>query len=90
MTFITYILHAVWVYLFMYVLNWKMFGLGLGRSVTEFLNAFILIVIVRYKGLFPKINFKWGKEAFTNWGNYLKLSIPMGSILYFDWIAADI
>jgi len=55
MTFVTYVLHAGWVYLFMYVLNMQMFGLGLSRSITEFCNAFVLILIVKYKGLFKNI-----------------------------------
>lgn len=65
-------------------------GLGISRSITEALNALIIILVLKFKGYFKEVNFRWTKQAFKNWGNYLKFSIPMGSILYLDWIASDL
>jgi len=66
-----------------------MYGLGLSRSITEFLNCVILFGIVKYKNLFPDVKFLWGKEAFKGWFNLLKFTLPMGSIIYMDWIASE-
>lgn len=38
-----------------------MFGLGLSRSVTEFLNAFLIILIVKLGGFFKEVRLMWSK-----------------------------
>lgn len=67
-----------------------MLGLGLSRSVTELLNAVLILVIVNWGNFFSEVKLRWTKKAFKNWWVYLKLSLPMGSILYFEWIASDV
>lgn len=42
----TYLLHIVWAYYFMVKLNLRMEGFGIARSVTEGLNAVLLILMV--------------------------------------------
>lgn len=71
-------------------MDFGMLGLGIGRSVTEFLNMAFLLLVLNFFGFFKNIDFMWTKQAFQNLWGYLKFSIPMGSILYLDWIASDL
>lgn len=45
----TYGFHIIWLWLLMKYFDLDMLGLGLSRSVTEFLNAILIIGIVKYK-----------------------------------------
>lgn len=92
----TYFLHIVWAYYFMVKENLRMEGFGIARSVTEGLNAILIICMVIFlkkwgnqNDEIQKLNFSgFSKKSFKNLGSQLAIAIPMGSILYLDWVAA--
>jgi hypothetical protein len=86
----SYILHPLWLYLFVKKARLGMYGVGLGRTTTEFISAFVVISYLNIKGLFKELNLMISRQAFKNWGNYLRYSIPMGCTMYIDWLSSDL
>ena len=84
------ILHFVWLYFLVTRWGYGMFGIGLARSITEFLNMICLFAVLKIGKFFEELHLLWTKKAFTHWIGYIKYSLPMGSVLYLDWIASDL
>lgn len=69
------LLHPIWVYFFYVYLDWGAFGSGLSTSLSNSLNFFLMVILVKkyaVKGSLVKFN----KDSFVGFVDYLKIAIP--------------
>ena len=87
-----YFFHPLWCYIFGFLLNGGIVGIGLARSVSEYLGYFCLAVIIKRKNLLPETwNFRYDlKIVFSDWIGFLRVAIPVGSLVFLEWIFFEV
>ena len=63
----------------------KMIGLALSRNIVDFANMLFCYIVIKYDKRFDKTFIPFNKKAFNGWMEYLYISVPLGSIQYFEW-----
>ncbi|KAL4462651.1 hypothetical protein ABPG74_000481 [Tetrahymena malaccensis] len=90
--FCVYCLHPIWCYLFCICLDLGIYGIGFSRAVTEFLSFILLRYQIVQKHLCEEIwKIPYNRQfLFDNWIPFLKISIPVGALLFLEWIFFEI
>ena len=85
------ILHLIFCYYFIFVLNMEVNGLGIAISCTNFIKVLLTALYVtcspdtRRMLQWPQL-----KSSFSGWQVYLKLSMPVILILGSEWWAYEL
>jgi len=87
-----YFFHPLWCYIFAFVFDGGLVGIGYARSVSEYLGYVILVLIIKKKNLIAETwYFSYDfKIIFSNWIDFLKIAIPVGSLVFLEWIFFEI
>jgi len=74
----TILLHILWNYIFIIVLDLEVFGAALSLCITNFLNLILLnVYLLVFKNTIEKESWHYmNADTFKNWKEYLKYAIP--------------
>ena len=84
------LIHIVWCYLFVIVLNMEVVGLGIASNITALTMLVCITIHAQCLSQVSNALFCPNAEAFKNWGEYLKLSLPATMMLCAEWWAFEI
>lgn len=80
-----------WVFIFHADLDSEVIGAALARDVTEAINVIILFVILYVKNQKEeKFSLKFTKLAFKGWTELTKFCLPIGGLLFLEWIGYEL
>ena len=65
-------------------------GAALALDITYILNMILTDLWVSWSKICPEAWIKIDKEAFKEWGSYLKIGIPGACMLCFEWWAFEL
>ena len=82
---VTYALMPVFLYVFCFVFEMKISGIALARGLSEGIAFFMVFHTLRTNPKFTKSFKGYEPRALKDWKKYLKIAIPIGSILYMTW-----
>lgn len=84
------LLHPLWLYLYIYKLQFGYIGAALAISTTKSLELIALLLYVAiFSGVLKEVKFEWSLECFIKWYPYLKLGIP-NLLMMSEWWASEI
>jgi MATE family multidrug resistance protein len=91
-TFFTVLLHPLWCYLFIYVLDFGVIGAGMSMSITQFLNLVSIHLYMHVKNPYPESYFFIDRNTFIMcfFTEYLKKAVPAAILFAADWIGFEI
>ena len=83
---VTLVLHLLWCWLFITVLDWRETGAAIATNITYILNMIAIDVICASKQSL-KLTHQGlpDRRSFENIGTYLKIGIPGACMLCFEW-----
>lgn len=87
---ITLILHPLWCYIFINVLNLGIEGAALTLSVSQIINVIFGCIYIYFVNPLPESIFMYCKQSFNGWWSFLKISIPSAFILCAEWWAWEV
>lgn len=87
---ITILLHPLWSYIFMTVLNLGVLGAAMAFTLSQLINCSMGSIYIYIIKPLPETIFMFDKYSFRGWGNYMKLSIPLTLLLCAEWWAFEI
>jgi hypothetical protein len=71
-------------------LDWKIIGISMMRNMCEFTAMSWIIYKVNKIEKFRNNLIKPTRESFKGWGEYLKITLPIGAIIYLGWTFQEI
>ncbi|EAR95692.2 MATE efflux family protein (macronuclear) [Tetrahymena thermophila SB210] len=85
---IVYFIHPFWCFIFSIMFEFGISGMGIARTVSELSGYLLLCFFIKKRHLFVEIwnqpyNFQ---SMFQEWIPFLKISIPVGSLVFLEWI----
>ncbi|XP_067866730.1 multidrug and toxin extrusion protein 1-like isoform X2 [Heterodontus francisci] len=83
--FIANIFNAVINYLFLYVLTLGVSGSAAANVVSQYCQAILLFVYIRWKRLYVKTWTGWSTDCLQEWGHFIRLAIPSMLMLCIEW-----
>ena len=84
------LLHGVWCYLYIEYLNYGVIGGGMATATT---NILIYATITLHSNCIPRIQkalFWPTADSFTEWREYLSISLPATVMICAEWWAFEI
>ncbi|EDK31584.2 multidrug resistance pump protein (macronuclear) [Tetrahymena thermophila SB210] len=89
---LVYFFHPIWCYLFSIMLDLGIYGIGFSRAVSEMLGFILLRYQIKQKHLCDEVwDIPYRKQfLLDNWIPFLKISIPVGALLFLEWIFSEI
>jgi MATE family multidrug resistance protein len=88
--FITIILHPLWCYILMIVIDYGVEGAALSLVISQFINVILGCFYIYIIKPLPESVFMFYKQSFRGWWNYLKISIPSAFLMCAEWWAWEI
>lgn len=85
----TCILNIFWCQIFVVYFDLDLVGVALSKVITEFLNAVLLIVVIKKFDLSKEAWIPWSPEALEDVFNFFKEISTIGSSIYLEWIAFE-
>ncbi|XP_041052642.1 multidrug and toxin extrusion protein 1-like [Carcharodon carcharias] len=82
---ITNIFNAVVNYLFLYVLMLGVAGSAAASVLSQYCQAILLFVYIRWKKLHVKTWTGWSADCLQEWGHFTRLAIPSMFMLCMEW-----
>ncbi|XP_078403949.1 multidrug and toxin extrusion protein 1-like [Cetorhinus maximus] len=82
---ITNIFNAVVNYLFLYVLMLGVAGSAAASVLSQYCQAILLFVYIRWKKLHVKTWAGWSADCLQEWGHFTRLAIPGMFMLCMEW-----
>jgi MATE family multidrug resistance protein len=91
-TFFTVLLHPIWCYIFIYLLDFNVIGAGISMSITQLMNWISIQCYIHIQNPYPDSYFLITREmmAFTFFAEYLKKAVPAAILFAADWIGFEI
>lgn len=88
----TALLHSLWCYLFIYVLDFGIMGAGFSMGVTQLLNFILVTIYIQVKKPCPDSTLYFPKDSFDTHmiTEYLKLAIPSTIVFAADWLGFEV
>ena len=89
---ISLILHPLWNYIFIYVLDYNVVGAGISFVISKLITCVLATIYLWFYHPIPEANFWINKECF-NWEgikNYLKFSMGTAFITCAEWWASEL
>jgi multidrug resistance protein, MATE family len=89
--FTTCLLHILWSYVFVTVLEMRLNGTAIANAVTATLNLFAITFYTSY--YLPELKEAWfwpTKESFRNIREYLNVAVPSMLMLCLEWWSFEI
>ncbi|XP_067866721.1 multidrug and toxin extrusion protein 1-like isoform X2 [Heterodontus francisci] len=83
--FIANIFNAVINYLFLYVLTLGVPGSAAANVVSQYCQAILLFLYIRWKKLYVKTWTGWSTDCLQEWGHFIRLAIPSMLMLCIEW-----
>lgn len=83
----TLILHIIWCYIFIKLLNWREVGAAIAMNLTYILNMVIADILIkaRSNGTFKDMVFSYDQTCYQQLGTYLRIGVPGMLMLCFEW-----
>ncbi|XP_041052641.1 multidrug and toxin extrusion protein 1-like [Carcharodon carcharias] len=79
------ILNAVTNYLFLFVLKLGMPGSAAANVLSQYCQAILLFVYIRWKKLHVKTWAGWSTDCLQEWGHFTRLAIPSMFMICIEW-----
>jgi MATE family multidrug resistance protein len=86
----TSILHLVWCYIFIHGYNLEIAGVAYAMIITQTLNLIFSGLYLYFYNPYPEVSFFINRDCFRGWKEYLKIAIPIISMLLGDWMGFEI
>ncbi|XP_067865996.1 multidrug and toxin extrusion protein 1-like [Heterodontus francisci] len=83
--FIANIFNAVINYLFLYVLTLGVPGSAVANVASQYCQAILLFVYIRWKKLYVDTWAGWSTDCLQEWGHFIQLAIPSMLMLCIEW-----
>jgi MATE family multidrug resistance protein len=87
---ITSMFHLLWCYILIYKLNMGISGVAYAMILTQSLNLIFSGLYIYFYNPFPEVYFFVNRDCFRGWKEYLKVAIPIISMLLGDWLGYEI
>ena len=89
---ISLILHPLWNYIFIYVLDYNVVGAGISFTISKMLTCVLATLYLWFYHPVPEANFWINKECFKWDGikNYLKFSMGLAFVTCAEWWACEL
>ncbi|KAL4505237.1 hypothetical protein ABPG72_016304 [Tetrahymena utriculariae] len=90
--FLVYSLHPIWCYSFSIWLDLGIYGIGISRAISEMLDFILLLYHIKQKHLCDEVwDISYSRQyLFSDWIPFLKISIPVGALVFLEWIFFEI
>ena len=82
-------LHILWCIIFIRILDLKLLGAGIAKVISDLLQLLLLLILIKYRKAFANTWWPWSRQSFKGWIKFLKVTIPVGSIVYLEWFAFE-
>lgn len=91
-TMITAILHSLWCFVFINVLDLNVIGAGIAMAITQLLNNILIGIYINYKNPCPESYFFINADCFDMIliCNYLRKALPAAILFAADWLGFEI
>ena len=84
------LIHPLFNYIFINLLDLKLFGVGLSTLIVQIISTCGLIAYIRIYDPIPGSYISLNKECFEEWGKYLKICLPSTLQLVGEWMGFEI
>ena len=85
-----FLMSPLYAWIFIDVLQWKIGGAAMVRNCCEMSALVVIVYVLRYKKTYPKTMIPFHPDSLKNWGEYLKVSVPIGAMVYLQWTFFEI
>ena len=91
-TITTALLHPLWCYIFIFLMDYRVIGAGMAMTITQLLNLILVTIYLQVKNPCPESYFFINSESLDCkliW-NYLKKAVPAAILFAADWLGFEI
>ncbi|KAM3126820.1 hypothetical protein pb186bvf_021074 [Paramecium bursaria] len=82
-------LHILWCYIFIYYFDLGLLGVILARTATETINLSMIWLLIAYTKVCKQALSCCTKESLRGWFEFLKVAIPIGLLLWLEWLSYE-
>jgi MATE family multidrug resistance protein len=88
---ISSILHLLWCYIFINVLDYDVMGAGISILLSQLINMIFSTLYIHYCRPLPdEAYFRINLDCFKGWLDYLKFTLPSAFMLCAEWMAFEV